>query len=73
MQGTNHSRTPSSKSDLEHEAGDVGVEHLDNGYIHVNGLQCHPGKGRQEEIMQEKRSGDAKTHGIRVQSQPGVQ
>lgn len=73
VQVTNQSRTPSNKSYLDHKAGDVGVEHLDEGQIHVDSFQCHPGKGRQEEIMQEKSSGDAKTHGIWVQSQPSVQ
>lgn len=44
--------TPSHDAKLEDVSPDVGVEDLDQGNVHVDGLQAHPGEGREKKKMQ---------------------
>lgn len=39
----------------------------------MDSLHGHPGKRRQQEVVQEEGSGDAETHDVGVQSQPSIQ
>lgn len=64
--------TPSRQGKLEHVSGHVVVEDPDDGQVHMESLQTHPGEGNQQKVVQEKSCGNAQAHGIRVQSQPRV-
>lgn len=50
----------------------VAVEDLHEGQVHVHGLESHPGEGDQQEVVKEPGGGDAETHSLRVERQPGV-
>lgn len=42
QQDINQPLTPPSNSNLEHKARDIGVEHFNKRYIHVDRLHGHP-------------------------------
>lgn len=67
------SRTPTDQSELDHQSGHVAVEDLDQGEIHVDGLQRHPGEWGQQEVVQEEGGGLAQTRGLGVKGEPRVQ
>lgn len=50
--------TPSNKAELEDVSAYVGVEDFDQSDVHVDGLQPHPGEGRQQEVVQEDGDGE---------------
>ena len=45
--------TPSHKQTLQHEQGDVRVEHLNESHVHVVGLDQHPTHGGQQEEVEQ--------------------
>lgn len=44
--------TPANDAEFENIPVDVSVKHFDKSNVHVDGLQPHPGEGRQEEEVQ---------------------
>lgn len=64
--------TPADDAELEDVSSDVGVEDFDQSDVHVDGLQTHPGEGRQQEVVQ--KHGHRHTRPLSVQTgQPAVQ
>lgn len=51
--------TPSYNAELEDVRRDIDVEDLDQGEVHVDGLQAHPGERGQQEVVQCCCGGDA--------------
>lgn len=63
--------TPSQSAELENIGGHVDVKNFDEGEVHVNGLQAHPAKGSQEEVVQG--GGNSHTEAVHPpRGQPGV-
>lgn len=65
--------TPSHGAELQDVSADVGVEDLDQSYVHVDGLQPHPGEGGQQEVVQEDGGGRAQAGAVHHAGQPAVQ
>lgn len=65
--------TPANQGELQHVFGHEVVEDFDDGQVHMQSLQPHPGEGDQQEVVQEEGCGNAQTHSICVQRQPRVQ
>ena len=53
--------TPSYSAELEDVGRNIDVEDLDQGEVHVYGLQAHPGERSQQEVVQHCSSGNAQT------------
>jgi len=64
--------TPSHEAELEDVSADVGVEDLDQGDVHVERLQPHPGEGGEQEVVQQHGGGQAQPIGSQA-GQPAVQ
>ena len=72
MRVQTRSLTPSHDAELEHVRGHVDVEDLDQGQVHVDSLQAHPGEGGQQEVVQG--AGHAHTQAVHGPGgQPGVE
>lgn len=67
-----HRDAPASQGEPEHVAWHIAIEDLHQGQIHVHGLEPHPSKGDQQEVVKEPGGGDAEAHSLRVEGQPGV-
>ena len=72
MRVQTRSLTPSHDAELEHVRGHVDVEDLDQGQVHVDSLQAHPGEGGQQEVVQEHRHRHAQPIGVHA-GEPAVQ
>ena len=64
--------TPAHHAELEDVGPHVRVEDLDEGEVHVQSLQPHPGEGRQQEIVHEQGGQDAQAVAGEGR-QPGVE
>lgn len=51
--------TPADDAELQDVPANVSVKHFHQRDVHVNGLQPHPGEGRQKEEMQQRSDGRA--------------
>lgn len=67
-----HRDTPAHQRELQHVTWYVAVEDFHQGEVHVDGLQPHPSERNQQKVMKEPGGGDAETHSVRVESQPGI-
>ena len=68
----NHRDAPAGKREPQHVVRYVVVEDLDEGQVHVDRLQSHPGEGNQQEVVKEPGGGDAEAQGVWVERQPSV-
>ena len=63
--------TPAHHAEFEDVGPHVRVEDLDEGKVHVQCLQPHPGEGRQQEEVHEHGGQDAQA--VAVAGHPGVE
>ena len=64
--------TPAKDAELSNVGGHIDIEDLDQGKVHVDGLQAHPSEGGQQEVVERGSSRDAQSVAVEGR-QPGVE